>query len=254
MPQIQNPNAILNGYNIDCNFGVVNKYYQLGVSAIHYPKICNPHILPCPPCFLSLPKRGTVFNSIPRLVGFDLPVLIDTKEKYKGTIAILGQDALRDPNDPCLMNFNQVNDIAVGLPYAIAFDKKYKNNIVYHPLIEDILKAGYNVYLTDIWKSWDNNKKKPSRMGSWNNLNPHKQCLDYEFTNTKIDYIILMGGVAQKRYNSIAKPNCIIDIAVPHLSPSANGKWKDVLKHKPVDVNNKISYIKDQLRAKGIQI
>lgn len=248
MPTIINPNAILNGFEIEFpTVGFIKLYYKIDITPTDQNKLAHPQ-----PQFLPKAKAGTIFYKIPELLGFDVPVLIKTKEKCKGTIAILGQDALRDPNDPLLEGFNTKKEIVVGLPYAIAFDQNYKQVSVYHHLIKDILDAGYDVYLTDIWKSWDYDHN--SRMGKWSNNNPHKQCLGDEFKSVNVDYVVLMGNVAQKKFKTSPNSSSVVEIPVPHLSPAANGTWKDILKDKPVDEANKIEFVKDEMRNKGVII
>lgn len=248
MPIIKNSNAILDGYDIEFpTVGYVNSYYKVNITLTDQSRLAHPQ-----PQFLPKAKAGTIFNGILDLLGFDVPVLIKTKQEFKGTIAILGQDALRDRKDPLLNGFNSMNDIAVGLPYAIAFNWNYKQVAVYHKLIKGILDAGYNVYLTDIWKSWDINHV--SRLGRWSNQNPHKQCLDKEFNSVKIDYVVLMGCVAQNKYKSITSHPNIVEIPVPHLSPAANVTWKDFLKEKPIDETNKIEFVKIKMGKKGVII
>lgn len=247
MPQIVNPHTILDGYFIDFpTISIVNSTFGLGITLQDQDLLGFPK-------FLYKPKLGTSFSNNKDLIGYDVPVLIHTKyDICKGIVAILGQDALRDPKDPLLNGINTTNDIVVGLPYAIAFDRNYKQVAVYHNLIKDILDAGYDVYLTDIWKSWDDNHV--SRMGRWSNINPHKQCLEDEFKNLNIDYVVLMGGVAQKKFKTIPNPSNVVDISVPHLSPAANGTWKDFLKDKSVDEVNKIEFVKDEMRKKGVKL
>ena len=63
-----------------------------------------------------------------------------------------------------------------------------------------------------------------------------------------------MGGVAQKKYKTIPNPSNVVDIPVPHLSPAANGTWKDYLKDKPVNEANKIEFVKDEMREKGVKL
>ena len=214
MPIIKNSNAILDGYDIEFpTVGYVNSYYKVNITLTDQSRLAHPQ-----PQFLPKAKAGTIFNGILDLLGFDVPVLIKTKQEFKGTIAILGQDALRDRKDPLLNGFNSMNDIAVGLPYAIAFNWNYKQVAVYHKLIKGILDAGYNVYLTDIWKSWD------------------------------------MGCVAQNKYKSITSHPNIVEIPVPHLSPAANVTWKDFLKEKPIDETNKIEFVKIKMGKKGVII
>lgn len=247
MPQIVNPHTILDGYFIDFpTISIVNSTFGLGITLQDQDLLGFPK-------FLYKPKLGTSFSNNKDLIGYDVPVLIHTKyDICKGIVAILGQDALRDPKDPLLNGINTTNDIVVGLPYAIAFDRNYKQVAVYHNLIKDILDAGYDVYLTDIWKSWDDNHV--SRMGRWSNINPHKQCLEDEFKNLNINYVVLMGGVAQKKFKTIPNPSNVVDISVPHLSPAANGTWKDFLKDKSVDEVNKIEFVKDEMRKKGVKL
>jgi hypothetical protein len=249
MPQIVNPHTILDGYFIDFpTISIVNSTFGLGIT------LQDQNLLGFPK-FLYKPKLGTSFSNNKDLIGYDVPVLIHTKyDICKGIVAILGQDALRDPKDPLLNGINTTNDIVVGLPYAIAFDRNYKQVAVYHNLIKDILDAGYDVYLTDIWKSWD--AYHNSRLGRWTNGNSHKQCLDAEFNGTciNISYIVLMGVIAQNKFKTILNTTNIIDIRVPHLSPSANGIWKNKLGGKPINEPNKIDYVKNEMRKNGIQV
>lgn len=247
MVKISNPNAILNGYDIEFpTKGFIKTYYNISLSNLDDVK------LGCP-SFLSKSKSGTPFSQIPNLVGFDVPVKVKTQSfDVRGTIAILGQDALRDPYDNYLNGINTNKYIVVGLPYAIAFDNNYKQVSVYHNLIKDILDSGYDVYLTDIWKSWD--KNNDSRLGNWITNNPHKECLGDEFSgDVQIDFIVLMGGIAQKKFKSVIHSESIIEVPVPHLSPMANGKWGELV-GKPVTEDKKIKYVKDELKKKGVHI
>lgn len=249
MPQIVNPHAILNGYFIDFpTISIVKSTFGLNITL-------QDQNLQGSPNFLPKPKLGTSFSGNIGLIGYDVPVLIHTKyDICKGIVAILGQDALRDANDPLLRGINIAKNIVVGLPYAIAFNGNYKQVAVYHNLIKDILDAGYDVYLTDIWKSWDACHK--SRLGKWTKGNPHKQSLDAEFNGTciNISYIVLMGGIAQNKFKTMLNTTNIIDIRVPHLSPSANGIWKNKLGGKPINEPNKIDYVKNEMRKNGIQV
>ena len=247
MAIIQNPNAILNGYVIEFpTVGFVKSHFQLDITPADQNQLGYPRFI------VNKAKAGTVFCKIQGILGFDVPVLIKTKEKCKGSIAILGQDALRDLKDPLLEDFNTKDDIAIGLPYAIAYDHNYKQVSVYHNLVKDILDAGYDVYLTDIWKSWD--KDHNSRMGKWSKNNPHNRCSDDEFESVNIDYVVLMGNVAQNKFKTITTPNSVVEIPVPHLSPAANGTWKDILKGKPVEEANKIEFVKGEMKKKGVKI
>lgn len=240
MPFITNYPQILNGYIVDFpTIKCVYRHFNLRITQGLQKKLVYPQFLP-------KKKAGTVFSVINNVLGFDVPVLIKSKQKSKGVIAILGQDALRDPKE--LSNYNTLRDIILGLPYAIAFYSNYKQVALYHRLIKDILDSGYDVYLTDIWKSWDINKQ--SRFGSWNSSNPHYNCLKCEFTNFQINYVILMGGIAQNKFNALKLS--LTTIPINHLSPSANGKWTH--EHLSATQEGKIEYVKSKLRENGIDI
>ena len=247
MATIKNPNAILNGYEIEFpTKRYIDSNFNIKITNADENALGNPRFLP-------KAKSGTAFSMIPNLVGFDVPVLV--KSPYyvnKGTVVILGQDALRDSDDSSLNGINTNTDIVVGLPYAIAFDQDYKQVAVYHTLIKNILESGYDVYLTDIWKSWTEGNQ--DKKDEWIDDNPYKDCLDKEFGDLQIDYIVLMGGVAQKKYQTISHSNNIIDIPVPHLSQTANGKWKKILDTKPITQQNKFNYIVDECQKHGLNI
>ena len=245
MTTIINPRAILNGYNIEFpTKRYIDSNFNIKITNADENVLGNPR-------FLTKPKSGTAFSMIPDLVGFDVPVLVKSPcSVNKGTVVILGQDALRDSDDPLLNGINTNTEIVVGLPYAIVFDRKYKQVAIYHRLIESVLKGGYNVYLTDIWKSWTEGSQ--DKKDEWIDGNPYKDCLDKEFGDLQIDYIVLMGGVAQEKYQTICHSNNIVDIPVPHLSPMANGKWKDILKDKAITEENKIDYIRKECKKQGL--
>ena len=245
MPIITNPNAILNGYTFDFpTLKCVQKYFNIQLKPRQVYRLGSGKFAP-------YHKSSTIFNNIPDLVGFDFPVLLYSKGESKGTVCILGQDALRDPKDPKLRNININNDIPIGFPYAISFESTYKNVMIYHNLVKCLLDSGYNVYLTDVWKSWD--VMHLSRLGIWNNNNPHKQCLICEFNTLPIDYVILMGRTAKNKFNSIKQfiSKVPVEIEIPHLSPSNNGTWAKIkLKYG----KNKKDYIKEKLEESGIEI
>ena len=245
MATIKNPNAILNGYEIEFpTKGYIRSNFNIDISNADENALGSPSFLP-------KPKSGTTFSKILDLVGFDVPVLVKSPcPESKGTVVILGQDALRDPKDPLLNGINTNTDIVVGLPYAIAFDRNYKQVAVYHTLIKNILESSYDVYLTDIWKSWT--KGSQVKKDKWIDDSPYKDCLDKEFGDLQIDYIVLMGGVALKKYQTISHTNNIIDIPVTHLSPMANGKWKVILEDKTITEDNKIEHIREECKKQGL--
>lgn len=245
MARINNPQAILKGYVIEFpTKGNVLSSFNIKITNKDENALGNPSFLPKPKC-------DTGFSMTPGLVGFDVPVLVKSScTESKGTVMILGQDALRDPNDPLLNGINTNTHIAVGLPYAIAFDKDYKQVADYHYLIKAILDGGYDVYLTDIWKSWDKDHK--SRLGRWSKKNPHQKSLLDELNTINADFIVLMGGEAKNKYASIKPSTPPVQIHIPHLSPANNGTWADKLGSKPITFQNKIEYIREECEKQGL--
>lgn len=245
MATINNPNAILNGYVIEFpTKGIINSNFNLNITNTDEIALGNPSFLP-------KPKNGTAFSMVPDLVGFDVPVLVKSScSESKGIVVILGQDALRDSDDPLLNGINTITHIVVGLPYAIAFDKDYKLVADYHYLIKAIWDCGYDVYLTDIWKSWDKNHK--SRLGKWSKGNPHQKSLLDELNTINADFIILMGNEAKNKYASIKPSTPPVQIHVPHLSAANNGTWVKILGSKPITFSNKIDHIRKVCNKQGL--
>lgn len=245
MAKICNPKAILNGYNIEFpTKGYVHFNFNIKITNADENALGNPRFLP-------KAKSGTAFSMIPDLVGFDVPVLVKSPYSVnKGTVVILGQDALRDSGDPPLNGINTNTDIVVGLPYAIAFDQDYKQVADYHNLIKAILDGGYDVYLTDIWKSWDKDHK--SRLGRWSKKNPHQKSLLDELNTINADFVILMGNEANNKYASIKPSTPPVQIHIPHLSPANNGTWAEKLGSKPITFQNKIDHIRKECNKQGL--
>jgi len=245
MTTITNPRAILNGYNIEFpTKRYIDSNFNINITNADENAFGNPRLLP-------KTKSDTVFSMIPDLVGFDVPVLVKSScPENKGTVVILGQDALRDPKDPLLNGINTNTDIVVGLPYAIAFDQDYKQVADYHNLIKAILDGGYDVYLTDIWKSWD--KDHISRLGKWSKKNPHQKSLLDELNAINADFVILMGNEAKNKYASIKPSTPPVQIHIPHLSPANNGTWAKILGSKPITFQNKIGHIRKECNKQGL--
>lgn len=172
-------------------------------------------------------KYGILPVNVQSITGVDIPILVDDNEANNSIVAIIAQDPLRSKTDPMLAPFSPFNDPIVGTPFAYHYNASfYPRTDVYRRVIDGLLKKGYRVYITDIWKSWDNDKPKKTRMGKWSNINPHKQCLEEEFTHIKPYKVILMGNEAQNKYESINYP--VKPIAVPHPSNANNGNWTKI--------------------------
>lgn len=86
------------------------------------------------------------------LMGIDFPVLIE-QDKNKKTIMLVGGD----PNRTCKYTDGKTskNSIFVGTPFAVDVeDFRYKK------FFERILKPGYNIYVTDVFKFYAQSGKE----------------------------------------------------------------------------------------------
>lgn len=81
------------------------------------------------------------------LIGFDIPILLSPKSGISDkTIVILGESPLRE---------RSLQGIIVALPFGIGYKNGYcKRCDRYTQTIQNIIDAGYNVYVTDIIKIW----------------------------------------------------------------------------------------------------
>ena len=89
------------------------------------------------------------------IVGIDVPVLLSNGHGKNGTIMIIGESPVRDTRS------TKGNGLYIGTPFAVAHKfnippqcKNYKN------IFCNLLNEGYNVYITDAVKEWNNKLKK----------------------------------------------------------------------------------------------
>lgn len=91
------------------------------------------------------------------LRGIDVPVLFTplVTSKSKGIIIILGESPLRNDSD-IIKNVN----VIMGTPFAIhqKWDIPSQCN-VYKMIFDGVLSMGYSIYITDIIKVWEKEKK-----------------------------------------------------------------------------------------------
>ena len=86
-----------------------------------------------------------------KFIGIDVPVLLKSEgNDNKGTICIVGESPLRNIKD-----FKNSDNILLGTPYAVHQEFGSPSQCdVYKKIINNLLAAGYSVYLTDIVKIW----------------------------------------------------------------------------------------------------
>ena len=170
---------------------------------------------------------GTLTDTVPSITGVDIPIMVEDVNTTKGVVAIIAQDPLRNSSDPMLQPFGpQFPNPLVGTPFAYHYDPSIApQTIVYRLVINGLLKKGYRVYVTDVWKCWD--QYKNTRMGRWCNTNPHKQCIIDELNLVQPDCILLMGKEAKNKFKSIAPglTKIINPVSVPHPSKANIQSW-----------------------------
>lgn len=175
-------------------------------------------------------KYGTLPVNVNTITGVDIPVMVyvnDNEKNKNETVAIIAQDPLRSKTDEMLAPFGpKFPNPIVGTPFALHYNSTlYKQTDVYRLIICGLLQKGYNVYVTDIWKCWEEGGKR----GRWNNSNPHFRCLAEEINAINPNYVILMGNQAQSKFNNKAFQKALgkkpTSICVPHPSGAANGTW-----------------------------
>ena len=152
-----------------------------------------------------------------RLIGFDIPILLSPKSGISDkTIVILGESPLRE---------RSLQGIIVALPFGIGFKNGYcKRCDRYTQTIQNIIDAGYNVYVTDIIKIWteeyiDKSKLKVSD-------DDKKMLLDeldlLKNNNYNVDKIVCWGKTSFNAIKNIVQDT----LYVPHPSQMNVNYWK----------------------------
>ena len=186
---------------------------------------------------------GTLPVTVSSITGVDIPILVEDVVTTEGIVVIIAQDPLRNVSDPMLQPFGpQFPNPIVGTPFAYHYHpSKAQQTVVYRSVINGLLKKGYRVYVTDVWKCWDQNKK--TRMRRWSKNNPHYQCLLEELNSVQPDRILLMGNEAKNKFKSIEpelKKKINPDL-VPHPSKANIQSWQEI--GIGTDPNDRADYI-----------
>ena len=170
-------------------------------------------------------------------IAVDLPSLfeIDDGIKDKATIVILGQDSKSNEGS---------EKISLGTPYGLHHKgsrEVLKRTKLYFEMITSLLKLGYRVYLTDIYKVWVCDPNRPY-------YGMRLPKVDRElFVSALKSELLIMNPVAivtwgKEPANSIAKIHLNIQhLNFPHPSGAANGSWKKLINKSPT-YENKLAY------------
>lgn len=170
-------------------------------------------------------------------IAVDLPSLfeIDDGIKDKDTIVILGQDSKSDQDS---------EKISLGTPYGLHHKgsrEVLKRTKLYFEMIASLLKLGYRVYLTDIYKVWVCDPNRPY-------YGTRLPKIDQEmFVSALKSELLIMNPVTivtwgKKPANSFEKIQLNIQhLKFPHPSGAANGTWEKLINQSPT-YENKLAY------------
>jgi hypothetical protein len=170
-------------------------------------------------------------------VGIDVPVLLEPKENKNGkTIIIVGESPLRETDEN-----NNKEKILLGTPYAIhqKFDSPSQCN-VYKKILNDLLRVGYSIYLTDIVKIWWKDTKLKYEEDYKTIFG--KELEELEKLGIQNSVIVAWGNSASGKLSKMLSKKGKEFLKQPH--PSRNGwiHWKLRIFEKAVYVEKKIEY------------
>ena len=169
-------------------------------------------------------------------VGIDLPSIleIDDGNENKPTVVLLGQDPKRGYSHP---------EISIGTPYGLHLKKSRKEHSTikfYCQMIQVLMRMGYRVYLTDIFKIWVCNPEHCYKGTKLPKLDKQRflKTLELEIAAVQPTAVITWGSPAKK---SAQKMNIDRHLSFPHPSGAANGVWKKLMGVSPT-YSNKLAY------------
>ncbi|AFY35349.1 hypothetical protein [Calothrix sp. PCC 7507] len=171
------------------------------------------------------------------VIAVDLPSLFELDDgiSNKPTIVILGQDSKSDQNS---------EKISLGTPYGLHHKgsrEVLRRTKLYFEMITTLLGLGHRVYLTDIYKVWVCDPKRP-----YYGVKLPRVDQDKFVSALKLE-ILAMNPVAlvtwgKESANSVAEINLSIQhLNFPHPSGTANGTWKKLMDQSPT-YENKLAY------------
>lgn len=177
-----------------------------------------------------------IYDSSP-VIAIDLPSLfeLDNGVNDKPTIVILGQDSKSNQDS---------EQISLGTPYGLHHKGSreiLKSTKLYFDMVAALLKLGYRVYLTDIYKVWVCDPSHPYYGAKLPRLDQDKfmSVLKLEVTVMNPVAIVTWGKEPANSLNRIDFD--IQKFHFPHPSGAANGAWKQLMNQSPT-YENKLAY------------
>ena len=173
-------------------------------------------------------------------IAVDLPSILELRggDQDKPTIVVLGQDPKSGQSH---------KQISVGTPYGLHHKGSrecLKPTMLYFKMLQVLMRAGYRVYLTDLFKTWVCDPQRPYYGISLPKVDRSRflSILEAELMFTKPVAVVSWGKPSEKVAREIVKKLGIgLHLNFPHPSGAANGAWKKLM-GKPPSHTNKLAY------------
>lgn len=173
-------------------------------------------------------------------VAVDLPSLLETHDgsQDKPTIVVLGQDSKSGQSH---------QDISLGTPYGLHHKgsrEQLKSTKLYFEMIQVLMKLGYRVYLTDVFKVWVCNPQRPYCGIRLPKADRDKfvEILERELSIVKPVAVVTWGNPSADIARNLKFPHH----PFPHPSSAAGGAWKKLMDKSPTYAN-KLAYWKSSV-------
>lgn len=173
-------------------------------------------------------------------IAVDLPSILELRngDQNKPTIAVLGQDPKSGQSH---------KQISVGTPYGLHHKGSrecLKTTKLYFEMIQVLMRAGYRVYLTDLFKTWVCDPQRPYYGIKLPQVDRGRflGILESELMLTKPVAVVSWGKPSENTAREIVEKLEIgLHLNFPHPSGAANGTWKKLM-GKPPSYANKLAY------------
>lgn len=174
-------------------------------------------------------------------IAVDLPCLLELHEgrQNKPTIVVLGQDPKSGQSH---------QDISIGTPYGLHHEGS-RNHLtrtkLYFEMLQVLMRLGYRVYLTDVFKVWVCN---PQRRYYGIRLPKADRdrflaILESELSMMEPVAVVTWGNPSAEIVSNL---NVSHHLRFPHPSGAANGIWKTLMGKSP-SYANKLGYWKSSV-------
>ncbi len=176
------------------------------------------------------------------VIAVDLPSVweLDDGIQNKPTVVILGQDSKSDQD---------CENIRIGTPYGL--HHKGSREILtrtkhYFNMIDTLLRLGYRVYLTDVYKAWVCDPNRPYERVILPRSD-RERFINFLKSELYMMNPVLLVTWGEDAANSISQLDLnILHLKLPHPSGAANGAWRKLLNQSPTNAN-KLEYWKSAI-------